>query len=59
LFNFGRFQRRNAPKTRLLSRFLGWYGTLFKVTLPLIPDFYQKQFTNESFPPRALELSGG
>ena len=30
LFNFGRFQRRNAPKTHLVSKFLGWYGTLFK-----------------------------
>ena len=30
LFNFGRFQRRHAPKTRLASRFLGWYGTLFE-----------------------------
>ena len=30
LFNFGQFQRKYAPKTRLVSRFLGWYGTLLK-----------------------------
>ena len=30
LFDFGRFQRRYAPKTHLVSRFLGWYGTLCK-----------------------------
>jgi len=30
LFNFGRFQRRYAPKLRLRSGFLGWYVTLFE-----------------------------
>jgi hypothetical protein len=44
-FNFGRFQRRHAPKTRLVSRFLGWYGTLhwyvnveYDVTGPSLGD---------------------
>ena len=30
LFNFGRYQREYAPKTRLVSRFLGWYGISLK-----------------------------
>jgi len=30
LFNFGRFQRGYAPKTHLVCKFLGWYGTLLK-----------------------------
>jgi len=30
LFNFGRIRRRYAPKTHLVSRSLGRYGTLLK-----------------------------
>jgi hypothetical protein len=29
-FNFGRLWPRYAPKTHPGTRFLGWYGTLFK-----------------------------
>jgi hypothetical protein len=29
LFDFGRFQRGYALQAHLVSRFLGWYGTLF------------------------------